>query len=263
MPYLNETESNFYDKKYAAGYRSDLYGYEIARQKAIQHFIEKVVLVSKPNRILDYGAGRGLHVPLWKRIFPETDLFLCDVSSVAKQICVEESSHLANNYRLIEGGRADFEDSSFDLIVSVEVMEHVSDLSAYISDIFRLLRPGGIFVFTTPCANRWSIEHAYSLLTGKIDPTEEGYRRWSWEDQTHLRRLRSSEMRYQLISAGFSRTVFRFRSHVFSFLCTYLPPRKRFRRARNLLMTLDYKLFRRLPNGASILCAAQKSKSTL
>ncbi len=255
----NLTESHFYDDKYAAGYRSELSGFEIARAKAIHHFIEQVVSVSHPNRILDYGAGRGLHVPLWKKIFPATELFLCDVSFVAMQNCIEVYNDLSNNYKLIEDNRADFQDGIFDLIVSVEVMEHVSDLSAYVSDIFRLLRPGGVFVFTTPCANYFSIEHLYSLLTGKIDPTPEGYRRWSWEDPTHLRRLRSSEMQRQLLSAGFSRTVFRFRSHLFSFLCTYLPPRNKFRRARNWLMTLDYKLFRRLPNGASIVAAAQKA----
>jgi len=253
------TESNLYNNKYAAGYRSELSGYEIARMEAINHFLEKVVLVENPNRVLDYGAGRGLHVPLWKNTFPAAELFLCDVSSVAMQNCIDEYSDLSHHYRLIEGNRADFQDGFFDLIVSVEVMEHVSDLSAYISDIFRLLRPGGMFVFTTPCANLCSVEHFYSLLTGKIDPTEEGYRRWSWEDPTHLRRLRSREMQRHLISAGFSRTTFRFRSHLFSFLCTYLPPRNKFRRIRNWFMTLDYKLFRRLPNGASILGAAGKT----
>jgi SAM-dependent methyltransferase len=257
------TEFNLYDKKYATGYRSELTGFEIARKEAIQHFLHNVISVSNPRHILDYGAGRGLHVPLWIQVFPTSELFLCDVSSVAMQICIDTYPDFSKNYKPIENNRADFEDGTFDLIVSVEVMEHVSDLSAYISDIFRLLRPGGIFVFTTPCANRCSIEHLYALLTGKIDSTEEGYRRWRWEDPTHLRRLRSREMRYQLTLAGFSKIDFRFRSHLFSFLCTYLPPRKRFNRARNWLMTLDYKLFRRLPNGASVLCAAQKSKSTL
>jgi SAM-dependent methyltransferase len=252
-------ESDIYDKKYATGYRSELTGYETARMKAIRHFLHKVISVSNPQRILDYGAGRGLHVPLWTDIFPASDLFLCDVSSVAMQNCIKMHSDLFDRYRLIENNRADFQDETFDLIVSVEVMEHVEDLSAYLSDIFRLLRPGGIFVFTTPCANICSIEHVYAVLTGRIDTTEEGYRRWRWEDPTHLRRMRSREMQHHLFLAGFHRIVFRFRSHLFSFLCTYLPPRNRFTGIRNWLMTLDYKLFRRLPNGASILCAAQRS----
>lgn len=248
---------NFYDKKYAAGYRSELSGFEIARKEAIQHFVHKVISIDRPLRVLDYGAGRGLHVPLWTNMFPSSELFLCDVSSVALQNCVETYPDLTDRYKLIEDNRAHFDDGVFDLIVSIEVMEHVTDLSAYLSDIFRLLRPDGIFVFTTPCANRFSIEHMYGLLTRKIDSTEEGYRRWRWEDPTHLRRLRSGEMRHQLLATGFSRTTFRFRSHLFSFLCTNIPPRNKFKRVRQWLMTLDYKLFRRLPNGASVLGAAE------
>lgn len=253
-------ENNFYDKKYASGYRSELSGFEIARKEAIQHFVHKVISIESPLRVLDYGAGRGLHVPLWTTMFPSSELFLCDVSSVALQNCVETYPDLTDRYKLIEDNRADFEDGVFDLIVSIEVMEHVTDISAYLSDIFRLLRPDGIFVFTTPCANRFSVEHMYGLLTGKIDPTAEGYRRWRWEDPTHVRRMRSEEIRQQLQSAAFSRTTFRFRSHLFSFLCTQLPPRKKFKRARNWLMTLDYKLFRWLPNGASVLGAAEKER---
>lgn len=250
--------SQHYDEKYSEGYRAELRGFELAREAALHHFVKKVVSAPKPARVLDYGAGRGLHVPLWEALFPETELFLCDVSTVAMKNCIENYNSLSNQYRLIEDNRADFEDGYFDIVVSIEVMEHVEDLSAYISDIFRLLRPGGIFVFTTPCANRFSIEHVYSVLTGKIDPTVEGFRRWRWEDPTHLRRLRSSEIQRQLASARFSRTVFRFRSHLFSFLCTYLPPRTKFRRIRNWLMTMDYKLFRMLPNGASVIGAAEK-----
>ena len=256
----NLTQSSFYDEKYASGYRSGLSGYEFAREKAISHFITRVISITDPKRVLDYGAGRGLHVPLWRNLFPAAELFLCDVSSIARQNCIETNNISEGNYRLIRQNRADFQAGTFDLILSIEVMEHVEDLSAYLSDIFYLLRPGGIFVFTTPCANAFSIEHIYALLTGKIDPTMEGYRRWRWEDPTHLRRMKSSEMRSQLLSTGFSGIEFRFRSQLFSFLCTYLPPRNKFKRVRNWLMTLDYKLFRKLPNGASVLGVAHKAR---
>lgn len=173
---------------------------------------------------------------------------------------IESRHELSDRYKLFKNNRADFKDGTFDCIVSVEVMEHVTDISAYLLDIFLLLRPGGLFVFTTPCSNRFSIENVYSLLTGKIDATSESYRRWRWEDPTHLRRIRSEEMRQQLQLARFARTIFRFRSHLFSFLCTYLPPIKKLRPARNWLMTLDCTLFRRVPNGAFVLGAAVKSR---
>jgi hypothetical protein len=73
-----------------------------------------------------------------------------------------------------------------------------------------------------------------------------------------LRRLRSNEIESLLKKKDFSDVNFRFRSHFFSFVCTYFPMH-RAQYLRNRLMTMDYSLFRRLPNGASMLGGAKKS----
>ncbi len=41
-------------------------------------------------------------------------------------------------------------DGSFDLIVSSEVMEHVTDKESFLAHLRRLLRPGGFLIVTTP-----------------------------------------------------------------------------------------------------------------
>lgn len=157
---------------------------------------------------------------------------------------------------LVENGVAQLPDGRFDAVVSVGVLEHVDDLNAYLSDIFRLVKPGGAFVWTTPCGNRLSVEHAYKVLTRQIDPTPEGYRRWRWEDPTHVRRMRTGELTGVLRQQGFSDVSYRFRAHFFSFVCTGL---ERFRvTGLNRLMKLDYSLFRRFPNGASMVGCARK-----
>jgi len=43
-----------------------------------------------------------------------------------------------------------YEDQTFDLAASVEVIEHVPDDSAYVRQIYRVLKPGGTFILTTP-----------------------------------------------------------------------------------------------------------------
>jgi SAM-dependent methyltransferase len=43
-----------------------------------------------------------------------------------------------------------FPDSSLDLIVSSDVLEHVPDVSAAFRESFRVLRPGGAHIFTVP-----------------------------------------------------------------------------------------------------------------
>ena len=164
----------------------------------------------------------------------------------------------AGSFHTINNGKTDCEDNTYDVIVSIEVMEHVQDLHAYLEDINRLLKPKGHFIWTTPCANQLSIEHIYSLITQKIELTSEGYVRWSWEDPTHLRRLKSDEVIKALRANGFSNIHLRFRAHFFSFLCTYLPCRNRLEGLRNKMMCLDYILFKALPNGASMIGIARK-----
>lgn len=39
---------------------------------------------------------------------------------------------------------------SFDLVVSVEVLEHVEDDETFVSEVCRVLKPGGRFIMTTP-----------------------------------------------------------------------------------------------------------------
>ena len=246
-----------YDRRYSGNYRQDLSGYEVARWKAVEHFVTRVTNLSGAKRVMDYGAGSGLHVDLWERIFPDAELHFCDISSVGIEKLKTSFPKYEEHCSVIQDNRADASDQEFDVVVSIEVMEHVEDLTAYLTDVCRLLKPGGHFVWTTPCSNELSIEDVYAKMTGTIDPTAEGYRRWRWEEPTHIRRMKSGEAEQRLRDVGFTNVDFRFRAHLFSFLVSALPHRW-LRRAGQPLMYLDYSLFRRLRNGASMIGVARK-----
>lgn len=256
---MNKLEE-VYDKLYMKDYRENLTGYEIARWISLDHFIKNVLKLCDVQTVLDYGAGRGAHVGLWRNLFPRAKLYFCDISSVALQKLVTNYPEYNLNCEHIKNNYAPFPDGSFDIVISVEVMEHVASLDDYLNDINRLLKPDGIFIWTTPCGNYLSIEHIFNIITHQIEETDEGYRRWKWEDPKHVRRLTSNEIQVKLKEFGFDRLIFRFRSHFFSFVCTKLIKltRGRFSKLWERLMLLDYLLFRMLPNGASIIGAARK-----
>jgi len=44
----------------------------------------------------------------------------------------------------------DFDDASFDVVLTSDVMEHVRDCDAAHAEIFRILKPGGVYVFNVP-----------------------------------------------------------------------------------------------------------------
>lgn len=53
------------------------------------------------------------------------------------------------DYHVGVGEELPFETGCFDSVVCVDVLEHVSDLEKVISEVARVLKPGGIFLFDT------------------------------------------------------------------------------------------------------------------
>lgn len=244
-----------YNKRYLKGYREALSGYEFARWQSLDHFISKVLKTDNVKKVLDYGSGNGLHVDLWQNVFPLADLYFCDISPVSLKKLISKYPKFRSQCAEVKNNRAPFDNDSFDVVVSIEVMEHVVNLNDYLIDIYRLLKPGGTFIWTTPCANRFSIEHIYSTLKRQIEKTSEGYRRWKWEDIAHLRRLKSNEIKVKLLEIGFCKLKFRFRAHFFSYVCTRFC-KGLLTQLGEKLMLLDYFLFRKLSNGASMIGSA-------
>ena len=58
----------------------------------------------------------------------------------------------------LETGRLPFADNRFDLVFSKSVLEHIHKPRQYLAEIYRVLKPGGVFValvpdWQTPCAS--------------------------------------------------------------------------------------------------------------
>ena len=56
--------------------------------------------------------------------------------------------------QLISGTTLPFADSSFDVVMSFDVFEHIPDSDAHLRDVHRVLRTGGLYLIHTP--NKWS-----------------------------------------------------------------------------------------------------------
>jgi SAM-dependent methyltransferase len=103
------------------------------------------------DRVLDLGSGAGD--------------FTAEIAKVAEQVVGLEvakaavararARHPALDFRLTPiDGPLPLEDGAFDLVWASEVIEHVGDTARWLSEIRRVLAPGGRLLVTTPSHGR-------------------------------------------------------------------------------------------------------------
>ena len=101
--------------------------------------------LDRPVEILDLGCGDGRSLPIWQIVGNACGLDLSEKAmSVAKKMFPE--------LKFISGNALStpFEDQSFDIVISQEVIEHIEAQSQYVEECNRLLRNGGYLILTTP-----------------------------------------------------------------------------------------------------------------
>jgi ubiquinone/menaquinone biosynthesis C-methylase UbiE len=126
------------------------------------HVVEFVTTLAPADRALDLGIGDG-RVATGIRAAQLTG---ADVSQVALD---RARTRLADaELVLLEPDEPlPFADNEFDLVTCIETLEHVRDVQLALSEIRRVLRPGGRLALTTPAASRWRVllrgmEHPFS-----------------------------------------------------------------------------------------------------
>jgi SAM-dependent methyltransferase len=153
---------------------------------------------------------------------------------------------------------APWPDASFDFLISIEVLEHVADVHRATREIGRLLKPGGMALITTPCANRYSFEWLAQKMSGGLQPSHDGFGRFSSDEPGHLRRLNDGHMRTLLGTAGVQAQRFYHRTHFFGSVAEMPLVRRLPQRVRAKIAMMDWHLFKHLPNGATMLVVAKK-----
>lgn len=103
------------------------------------------------KRVLDVGCGPGYGVC---RIAPScAEVVGVDIDPDAITYAQRHFALENTNYRTVKSAEVEplpFEDRSFDTVISFQVIEHVFDMNAYLSEILRILKRGGAFICATP-----------------------------------------------------------------------------------------------------------------
>lgn len=106
-------------------------------------------IIGSGKKVLDLGCRDG---SLTKHYVDRNEVVGVDIDDVALSICKKnlgiQTFHLDLNEQL------PFDDSSFDVVVAGEIIEHLIFPESFVREIHRVLKPKGIFCGSTPNVTR-------------------------------------------------------------------------------------------------------------
>jgi SAM-dependent methyltransferase len=103
------------------------------------------------DRALDLGSGAGD----FTAAMTEAGATAIGVEVAEAALKRARERHAGQDFRLVPlDGPLPFEDGSFDLVWASEVIEHVTDTARWLSEVRRVLVPGGRLLVTTPSHGR-------------------------------------------------------------------------------------------------------------
>ena len=161
------------DFKYIDHYQKDAYtsDYFAERDSGTEHSERRVreyiasQISEKKGRILDVGCGKGwvaeLFCPFGFEVI-SMDISLRNTSKALKK-------HPFENHHAVVADvfSLPFLTNSFDIIIASEIIEHVQNPAVFIEKLFRVLKPGGNLIITTPYKEKLQ----YSLCIHCNNPT--------------------------------------------------------------------------------------------
>ncbi len=134
--------------------------------------------LQRGDRVLDVGCGEGRHA-ISAYLSASVDVVGLDLNEadlatartrLAEFAAAEAASRGSCTFIHGSGHDLPFPDDSFDKVICAEVLEHIPDYQSFLSEIRRVLKPGGLFAVSVPryfpewiC---WKLSAAYHEVEG-------------------------------------------------------------------------------------------------
>ncbi len=190
------------------------------KDNTLKIILNKLNLFNK--NILDLGPGSGRWLDYINKFNPN-QIYAADFSLKIKAKCKKK----VDEFKIInfENGKIDFKSNSMDIIMVIEVLEHIRNYKSFLKELIRISKSGGVLIFTIPniCSFISRVRLLFGLLPVAIA-----------SDDTHVNFFRKKEIlkEFKLLkqnvkfySSSFSINIFnpksKFRFKSFSFLSMF------------------------------------------
>jgi SAM-dependent methyltransferase len=159
-----------------------------ARDERLRSYLSVRAGLAGAQRVLDWGCRHGASAQLVRADLGEAvELSGTDFSDPEQYRAFHEAARM--DYRqLVHPWRIDYEDGRFDAVIGAGVLEHVANIGASLTELWRILRVDGALLLThLPNALSWS-----EWLSRRAAP-----------QLAHARRFRPQALRRTLLDHGF------------------------------------------------------------
>lgn len=167
-------------------------------------YLVRMVGAEKPLRILDLGSGTSQNVTNALRKYSQISYVGVEPSAIAAKKAVESLKKFPNAVVHNQLGYADIPDASpesFDIVMSLSVLEHVKHLDPFIATSVSYAKKGGLIVHRYDLGHSLtpsSPKEAFQVFLGAHFP-------WALSEHNFVRYVPEPEVRASLERAGVSR----------------------------------------------------------
>jgi 2-polyprenyl-6-hydroxyphenyl methylase/3-demethylubiquinone-9 3-methyltransferase len=112
-------------------------------------YARRLKTLAPPLKLLDIACGRGVYTAFWAEQGFETYGFDIDAALVTKARQLFSQKGLTAHFVVGRAETLPYYESFFDLCIANGVLEHVQDWQATLTELTRVLKPGGLLILTT------------------------------------------------------------------------------------------------------------------
>jgi SAM-dependent methyltransferase len=158
----SESFNVFYANSKSAKYFAEVFIPVVLEERRQSMFIPRVEKIREicnaaeliPNIVLEIGAGHAIFLEEWKKLEPNAEIWGIEPNPKMAQYCRDKGVKVLEVF----SEEASEWHGKADLAVSFEVLEHVTDIFKFVKSMYDLLRPGGMLIATSLCADGFDIQ---------------------------------------------------------------------------------------------------------